>query len=180
MVYTNYQSQRESSGFFLPPTLGCVSVCSRPFLVPGLCSGQIQHAYYIPALLGTSALRSTPECCWTSGPLWHRSCCLGKWWDVANGPQIFAAAAARAHCLLSLWMFRRLYFQFQDEDLKYLDGQWLSSMLCQWVGQRSFALALLRRHHLFLCLILAWFDQYLHLQCFCYLWASQLKEQKNL
>lgn len=50
------------------------------------------------------------ECCWTR-PLWHRSCCLGKWWDVANGPQIFAAvaAAARVHCLLSLRMFRRLY-----------------------------------------------------------------------
>lgn len=27
--------------FFLPPTLGCVSVCSRPFLVPGFCSGQM-------------------------------------------------------------------------------------------------------------------------------------------
>lgn len=110
MVYTNYQSQWESSGFFLPLTLGCVSVCSRPFLVPGFCSGQMQHAYCFLALLGISSLRNTLECCWTR-PLWHRSCWLGKWWDIANGPQIFAAvaAAARVHCLLILWMFRRLY-----------------------------------------------------------------------
>lgn len=55
--------------------------------------------------------------------------------------------------------------QFQDENLKYLDGQWLSSMLRQWVDQRSFTLAFLQRH-LFLCLRLAWFDQYLHFTVF--------------